>query len=106
MCEYCALAKAKQKNVDKEVDTKKKASQPNKQWLSIISISKLSQGSSIIVSCPNWHMTTYRYCEVMISSFYNINSDIVEPMCAPFNKAHCAAVPLNIFGRKTPKRTN
>ena len=86
-CEACALAKAKQKNINKEVDAAKKASAPNGRWYSDLSLIKAPAGSGIVVPRPNWHLITDEYSGLKRSAFYKTKADLVESMCEQLNKA-------------------
>ena len=53
VCEVCALAKEKEKNVNKEINEHKKASAPNGRWCSDLSLIKTQKDSGINLPRPN-----------------------------------------------------
>ena len=70
----CALAKAKQKDINKEVDASKKASAPNGRWCSNLSLIKAPLVSGIVVPQPNWHLTANKYSRLKRSAFHKKES--------------------------------
>ena len=93
-CEMCVLAKANQKNDNKQVDANKKTSAPNGRWHSNPGVVKAPVGSGIVVPHPNLHLTTDKYNDLKQSVFYRNKAGFVKPMCEQINNARESGRPI------------
>ena len=92
-CEACAIAKAKQKNTNKDASARK-ATAPNERWLHDIATIVPPKKSGIIVARPNWHLMVDQFSGAKISAFYIKKNDIVEPMCKRMHRAKKSGRPV------------
>ena len=79
-CEHCAVAKAKQKNVNKDASAKK-AERPNERWSHDIATINPPKKSDLIMARPNWHILVDNYTGTKFSAFCPRKNNIAEPMC-------------------------
>ena len=67
-CKYCAITKAKQKNVNKNMSFKK-AERPNKRWSHNIANIKPPKKSGLTMTHVNWHIRVNKFTRVKFSTF-------------------------------------
>ena len=92
-CEDCAIAKAKQKNVNKDASAKK-AERPNERWSHDIATIKPPKRSGLTMRRPNWHILVDEFTGMKFSAFYPRKNDIVEPMCERLQHATGRGAPV------------
>ena len=85
-CKHCAIAKAKQKNVNKDASARK-AERPNERWSHDIVTMKPPEKIGLMMRRPNWHILVDEYSGTKFSAFYSRKNDIVEPMCERIRQA-------------------
>ena len=85
VCEACARAKAKQKNVNKYNVTHQLALTFPKQVFMDIATEKSREGQPIVTK-PNWHIIVDEATNMKFSYFYQTKSGMIEPTCELFHK--------------------
>ena len=82
-CEACTVAKAKQKNIPKNVKHDKANVNNGRVYLDIATI---KAPPNVKVSKPNWHMIVDERTGLKTSDFYPKKNEMVEPTCELFHK--------------------
>ena len=85
-CKHCAIAKAKQRNVNKDTSAKK-VEQPNKRWSHNIATIKPPTKSGLTMTRLNWHILVNKHTGTKFSAFYPQKNNTVEPMCERIQQA-------------------
>ena len=85
VCEACARAKAKQKNVPKYNATHElELAFPTRVFMDIATV-KTPEGQPQVTK-PNWHIIVDEATNMKFSHFYQTKSGMVEPTCELFHK--------------------
>ena len=69
-CKHCAIAKAKQRNVNKDTSAKK-VEQPNKRWSHDIATIMPLKKNGLTMACTNWHILVDEFTRMKFSAFYH-----------------------------------
>jgi hypothetical protein len=80
-CESCAMAKAHQRNVPKEVHSDKKATEFNGQVMhdiSVIKVLKKEDFEGVRINKPNWHLMVDEASKFKRSVFHEAKSGIIS----------------------------
>ena len=97
-CAHCAIAKVKQKNVNKDASAKK-AERPNKRWSHDIATIKPPKKNGLTMRRPDWHILVDEFTGTKFLAFYSRKNDIVKPMCERLQQVTGRCVPVNIYGK-------
>jgi hypothetical protein len=89
VCEACAVAKAKQKNVPKEshetaIASKEASKEEPCMFLDISTVKKMKDGPN--VTNPNWLIIVDQRSALEFTQFYQTKDGMVEPTCQLLNK--------------------
>jgi hypothetical protein len=85
VCEACAIAKARQKNVPKHNATHEKARVfPERVFLDIATVKQKEDQPK--VTKPNWRIIVDEATNLKFSDFYETKNGMVEPTCELLNK--------------------
>ena len=83
-CEPCMVAKAKQKNVPKEMEHSKAVTGENRIFLDIATVKRPKDGPKVMI--PNWQIMVDERTGMKFSDFYASKTAIVEPTCEQWHK--------------------
>ena len=103
-CKRCAIAKARQKNVNK-TSSDRKTERPNKRWFYDIMIIEALKKSDLAVARPKLHVIAETYTGIKVSAVFLWKNDIIETICKRlYSRQMTATRWSNISSKVTPER--
>jgi hypothetical protein len=94
-CEHCAMAKAKQNNVRKELEAKKAAIMGYRLYLDLSKVTvKSGTSKNETINPDNWRVLVCEATDKKWSDFTVTNSDMVERTCEHLHKLKSWNIPV------------
>jgi hypothetical protein len=104
VCETCAIAKARQRNVPKEASEENKAQEYNGQCFhDIATIKNLEKMEGITTSKPNWHNLIDEALGFKHSNFHITKGAIIPVMCQYMHSEKERDYPIQILRQDNAK---
>ncbi len=104
VCESCAIAKARQRNVPKETSEENKAHEFNGQCFKDIAMIKVTDKmEGITISKPNWHILIDEASGFKQSKFHITKGAIVPDMCHYMHSEKEGGYPIQILRQDNAK---
>ena len=97
VCEACAEAKAKQKNLPARDENTSNAKESNERVYLDISTIKVPQNIKAKVSLPVWQIIVDEYSGMKISNFFKTKDGMVEPTCVMLDSWKKNNMPVKII---------
>ncbi len=105
-CELCAMAKAHQHNVPKEVNSDKKVTEFNgrvMQDISVIKVPEKEEFEGVRINKPNWHLMVDKASKFKRSVFHEAKSGIISNLAEYMHAEKLRGYPIKILRQDNAK---